>query len=249
MPIKAFSPAHIAGDEAHMWYITLEADERTVEHAILDLTDEERGRADQFRFETLRTSYILSHAVLRRLLAVHCDRSPSRLAIAYGPQGKPFLAHDPGDLRFNMSHSGGVAAYALARGCEVGVDVEQHRHLVDMLDIAERFFAPQETQELMAIPQSERESAFFRCWVRKEAFIKARGGGLSIPLDSFQAWPIVIESLAVASSAIVDCAPSSLMIEDFTPATGYSGAVAFDHKPGRLHLHGLQCAHNLLEIT
>jgi 4'-phosphopantetheinyl transferase len=248
MPINAFSHALGKHDEVHVWCVTLDEDAGAVERAYSDLSGEERKQADQFGFASLRTSYVLSHALLRRLLAVNCDRAPSQLAFAYGPHHKPFLADGPGGIRFNMSHSGGIAAYALASGREVGIDVEQHRRLADMADIAQRFFSPREHHELMAIPESGREAAFFQCWVRKEAYIKGLGGGLSIPLDSFQAWPVVIERPAEAFGGKIDDAPSSWMIKDFTPVAGYSGAVAVERGPTRIHLHGLRSAHDLLQL-
>jgi 4'-phosphopantetheinyl transferase len=233
--------------EVHLWPVILDADGGLVERAYSFLDHEERRRADRFRFDWLRAAFVLSHAVLRSLLARYCDFKPSQLAFVYGPHGKPALTAGMGDIRFNMTHSGRVAAYALARGREVGVDIERHRHLVDLPDIAERFFSPQEHRALMLLPASDRYEAFFRCWVRKEAYIKALGRGLSVPLDSFQTFPVVTESVADKRDG---CANRlfSWSIRDFVPLAGYSGAVVAQGSPCRILLQDLQPAHNLLEF-
>ena len=88
-------------------------------------------------------------------------------------------------MRFNISHSGGLAVFAFTLDCEVGVDVEEIRELKDLAEIAARFFCAEETAELMSLPADQRTAAFFRCWTRKEAYIKAIGDGLSAPLDGF----------------------------------------------------------------
>jgi 4'-phosphopantetheinyl transferase len=100
-----------------------------------------------------------------------------------GPQGKPFLPNS--SLRFNLSHASGTALLALGWEHDLGVDIEDASRRLDFANIAARFFAPQERQALEDLPEAEQPAAFFRCWTAKEAYIKALGGGLSIPLDSF----------------------------------------------------------------
>jgi 4'-phosphopantetheinyl transferase len=194
---------------------------------------------------TGRAVFVLSHAVLRRLLAPYCDRTPSQLAFAYGLHGKPALAVGMGDVRFNMTHSGCVAAYALARDREVGIDIEQHRQPVDLQDIAERFFSGQEHRALMLLPEPDRHDAFFRCWVRKEAYIKALGIGLLLPLNSFQALPAFTEGLAdIPDAGVVGL--SSWSVKDFVPFADYSGAVVAQGSTCRVLLHDLQPSRYLL---
>jgi hypothetical protein len=159
----------------------LDGDEHGVELAFWGLPEDERCRADRLRSAVDRKAFVLSHAVQRGLLAAACQRPLSRIRFGRGPQGKPFLAGKLEGPRFSMSDSGDVAAYALAWSREVGVDVEQNREVADWREIAERFFSWREHRELLAVPEPDREAAFFRCWVRKEAYVKARGGGLSIP--------------------------------------------------------------------
>jgi 4'-phosphopantetheinyl transferase len=121
--------------------------------------------------------------MMRHLIAGRLGVQPADLAFALGPHGKPTLAHPTSPIRFNLSHSGGFAALALAHGCEVGIDIEAMRPINE--DIAERYFSPFEIAALHALPARERPPAFFRCWTRKEAVIKATGEGLARRLDSF----------------------------------------------------------------
>lgn len=150
--------------------------------ALLD--DDERGRASRFRFAGDRARFVAAHAMTRIAIGRATGCPPDALRFTAGPFGKPRLAESAIDVRFNLSHAGDRALLALTRGREVGIDIEEHRPL-DVLDLAARFFAVDEIHALEALPASEREEAFYRCWTRKEAFIKALGLGLSLPLDCF----------------------------------------------------------------
>jgi 4'-phosphopantetheinyl transferase len=125
--------------------------------------------------------------VLRAILGLYLDMAPRYLSFRYSSHGKPALAWESGGnaIRFNMSHSRGVALYAVTRDREVGIDLEFIRRDLEVDQIAERFFSRRETVTLRALPTDLREYAFFLCWTRKEAYIKARGEGLSLPLDQF----------------------------------------------------------------
>jgi 4'-phosphopantetheinyl transferase len=151
-----------------------------------DLIDgAERARADRFLFDRHRRRFITSHAWVRIVLGRCLDRAPESLRFLVGPYGKPRLADAALDLRFNLSHAGERALLAVTRGQEVGVDIEQERAIAHA-DLARRFFAPSECQALEAMDASEQIPAFFRCWTRKEAFIKAIGHGLACPLSGFE---------------------------------------------------------------
>jgi 4'-phosphopantetheinyl transferase len=148
------------------------------------LTDDELGRAGRFAFEDLRQSFTLARGALRMLLGRLLNVAPDSIRFTYGEKGKPRLPA-PGRLRFNASHSGGLALVAATLDCELGVDIEKIRAATDVQDIAARFFSAEEKAELMSLAADQREAAFFRCWTRKEAYIKAIGDGLSAPLDRF----------------------------------------------------------------
>ena len=148
------------------------------------LADDERERAANFHFERDRRRFVAGRSILRRKLAQYLDADPAELAFAYGPHGKPTL---PGsDISFNVSNSGRAGLFAFASGFELGVDVELLAHArADDDAVAARFFSPAEVATLKSCPASARASAFLRCWTRKEAFIKGRGEGLSLPLQDF----------------------------------------------------------------
>lgn len=148
----------------------------------LMLSADERDRADQYRFERDRNRYTVGRALLRALLARYCDAHPAELVFDYGGFGKPSLKDGPS---FNLSHSGALALYAFADSGELGVDVELQNDDFAKDRIAERFFSPAEVRSLRALPAEQQPGAFLCCWTRKEAFIKARGDGLSLALDSF----------------------------------------------------------------
>ena len=147
------------------------------------LSDDERERAARFRFDRDRRRFLAGRSALRSLIASYLDADPVEVAFGYGPQGKPFVSNST--LSFNVSHSGGCALYAVGSGLEIGIDVELLDHARYDDGVAERFFSPQEVATLHALGQAARPYAFLGCWTRKEAFIKARGEGLSLPLHDF----------------------------------------------------------------
>ncbi len=144
-------------------------------------------RAERFHFEKFRKNFIVCRGILRMLLSCYLGVEPSHLQFCYGKNGKPALADTfgKGTIHFNLSKSDGVAIYAFNRDCEIGVDIERIRDLSEMDQIAERFFSIRENEVFHVLPKSKRKEAFFNCWTRKEAFIKAVGDGLSWPLDKF----------------------------------------------------------------
>jgi 4'-phosphopantetheinyl transferase len=230
----------MADDEVHVWFIKLCDDRSLIESAYSVLSKDERERAERFRFDWTRTTFVLSRGVLRTLLARFCDSPASSLEFDYGSEGKPFLANGGSNICFNMSHSAAISVFAVSRGREVGIDVEKHRPLVDVESIAARFFSPAEHRELMRMAESERNVAFFKCWVRKEAYIKACGGGLSIPLDSFRVSCAKSEQTALISVCGNSAEPSRWKIEDFSPLPRYSGAVAFRDVCCEVRLHAFR---------
>ena len=167
--------------EVHVWRLGLE---RPLAGFRELLDPDEMLRANRFHFEKDRKHFVVARGFLRILLGRYLDRDPRQLQFNYGPYGKPELP-DAGSLRFNMSHSHGVALYAFTEGCDIGVDVEYMRADFTSDDIARRFFSPSEVESLCGLPAEDRVTSFFRCWTRKEAYIKATGHGLSQALDGF----------------------------------------------------------------
>lgn len=181
LPALALGP-----DDVHVWRISLEAP-RPVETAGRPLSAEEWERARRFYFPRDRVRFLATHTILRLILARYLEMPPEALVFDQNAYGKPHLApnaHEAG-LGFNLSHSHQAALLAVAREREVGIDLEWIRADFATLEIAERFFSPRETEVLKSLPPEVQSESFFNCWTRKEAFIKAKGLGLSLPLDRF----------------------------------------------------------------
>jgi 4'-phosphopantetheinyl transferase len=149
--------------------------------ALLDR--DEAARAARFRFARDRHRYIASHGILRTLLGGYLDRAAAGLRFDIGRHGKPALSG--GELHFNLSHSHHLALFAISRDVALGCDIELHDARFLAENIPERFFSPAEIAEFQALPPADRLAGFFAGWTRKEAYIKARGLGLALPLDSF----------------------------------------------------------------
>lgn len=172
----------LANDDVHIW--TLALDDRAIREPVEHLlSPDERQRALRFRFEKHRAHFALTRATLRRLLASYLSVSPREISFCYSGHGKPGLSESP--LEFNVSHTEGMAVFGFTRGRRIGVDLERIRGDFQLDEVAERFFSAAERSALADLPAGERHTAFFRVWTRKEAYIKARGEGLSHPLDQF----------------------------------------------------------------
>jgi 4'-phosphopantetheinyl transferase len=180
-------PLHpfLSRGEVHVWCAELDVAGASLEGLLATLASDEHARADRFRFATDRNWFIAARGILRRILGRYLNRRPGELQFRYSSNGKPVLASDCDWLRFNVSHAAGLALYAVSREREVGVDVERLRPAVAGDDIAERYFSVSELAELRELPPSARVRAFFDCWTRKEAYVKALGQGLSLPLKEF----------------------------------------------------------------
>jgi 4'-phosphopantetheinyl transferase len=234
-----------------VWCVRLEAPDAEVNRFRDSLSVDETARAQRFRFEHLRRKFIIARGVLRVLLGRYLDLPPESIAFHYTSTGKPILAVDCG-IHFNVSHSGQVALFAFARDCEVGIDVEQIRPLPEMLSIAERFFSAEETAELVETPDDERERAFFRCWTRKEAYIKATGEGLSAPLDQFAVAFRDGEAARLLNLQGNTEAALEWILYDIQLPDDYTGALAYRGQPRsiiyRLHSHLFFSAHPAIQL-
>ena len=231
----------------HLWIVRLEASEDNFARCRSWLSPEETVRMERFYFDRHRRAFALGRAALRALLGNYLGMEAADLRFVYGPQGKPALADSACPLRFNVSNSGNLAAYAFTIGCEIGVDIEMHRGLSDFENIARRFFSPEETEELLELPEAEKTTAFFHCWSRKEAYIKAMGGGLSIPLDSFRMTLQPGVAARMVSLGGSEDAARSWTMHDFDPAPEYAGAIAYPDAPRSIHGGSVVTSDQLLE--
>lgn len=217
-------PLRLKSGNVHVWVVDLESAPATPGI----LSPSELARAGRFRFAKDRRGFIASHAALRQILAAYTDLHPASLDFMTLPHGKPALVS--GGLQFNLSHSGELALVALAAGCELGVDIERLRAQVEMEAIARRFFSPSETEALLAYPEPERAPAFFRCWTRKEAYVKAIGGGLTISLSSF------VVSLEPARAELLSGVEAPWTLHSLDVHPSYCAALAVACNPAEISL-------------
>jgi len=174
-------------DEVHLWRIDLAAVAEGEQRWQQILSADERVRAERFHSSRDRQSFTATRALLRTILGGYLGSDPGQLIFRYSEKDKPSLSPGQSEnpVEFNVSHSGARSLLAFARGRALGVDVEQIRGDFDHEAIAQRFFSEREQNDLAALAPAERYDGFFRCWTRKEAYIKARGTGLSLPLHEF----------------------------------------------------------------
>jgi 4'-phosphopantetheinyl transferase len=183
------------------------------------LSDDERERAARFRFDRDRNRFVVCRGNLRELLGERLGVAPADVEFGYGANGKP----ETRGVEFNVSHSDSRALIAISRARVVGVDLERMNRAFMHEQIPERFFSPGEVRALRALPEAEQVEAFFHCWTRKEAYVKARGVGLSLALDSFDV------SLAPGEPARFLRGVEGWEIESVNAGEGYAAAVVASH--------------------
>src|SRR5437867_2615386 len=222
------SSFQLAADEVHSWCASLDVRPETSARLYATLTPDERTRSARFQFERDQQRFIVARGVLRDLLGRYLQTQPSQIGFVYNPFGKPDLGPEFANrLKFNLSHSAGLALIAIATASEVGVDLEYIRAESDYADIAQRFFSAAEVDYLIGLPSHLHAEAFFSCWTKKEAYLKACGEGLAIPLNSFSV-PLTTD----AATTPVDLYGWSLYT--LRPAPGYAGALAIEGTGWRL---------------
>lgn len=190
-------------DRVHVWAVALDDPRCGFDPCVSRISSDERRRADRFRFVRDRQRYVIAHAALRGVLARYTAGNPADLLFAENRHGKPRLA-PPFELcgiEFNLSHSHERALIAVCLRDEVGVDIEYVKTDFDIFEVAQRFFTEQEVAALYALPAALRSQAFHKCWTSKEAFLKARGTGLSGSLDPVE---IILHEDRVRIHALVD---------------------------------------------
>ena len=233
------SSFQLASDEVHSWCASLDVPPEISARLYATLTPDERTRSARFHFKRDQQRFIVARGVLRDLLGRYLQIQPSQIRFVYNAFGKPDLGPEfAGRLKFNLSHSNGLALIAMAMASNIGVDLEYIREQSDYADIARRFFSAAEVDYLNALPIHHYAEAFFSCWTKKEAYLKACGEGLVIPLNSFSV-PLTTDpahtlvDLYVASKGIVPARRWSLYT--LRPAPGYAGALAIEGTGWRLY--------------
>lgn len=230
-------PALALGEgEAHVWRIALNPPPERVREFARLLAPDETARAARFHFEKDRRHFTVARGSLRTLLARYLRTTPASLAFDYSHYGKPSLAprFSTSGILFNLSHSHELALCAVTRGREVGIDIEYMRADMAGEEIAERFFSRVECAALGGLPVEQRVEGFFNCWTRKEAYIKARGEGLSFPLDKFSV--SLVPGHAPIALDVFDNAQetSRWSLRRLLPGAGYAAALAVEGADTRL---------------
>lgn len=229
-------PIKLVSDEVHVWRARLDQPPLCVESLLGTLTDDERSRAERFKFLKDREHFIVARGTLRAIIGRYLQIEPSQLRFCYSDYGKPALVKDfaGGAARFNLTHSHGLALFAVTCGREVGIDLEKLRPDLADGQIAERFFSAQEVRRLRELPRQQQGEAFFNCWTRKEAYIKARGEGLSMPLDSFDVSLVPGEPAELLDTRGDPQEASRWSLRELFPASGFVAAVAVEGSDWRL---------------
>lgn len=212
--------------EVHVWYVFSDAvrDAELLDRYTAMMSPDERARQARFVFEEDQHQFLVTRGVLRTLLGKYLSREPTDCDFAVNDYGRPSLT-GVDDFDFNVSHTAGLVAFAFARVPEVGIDVEDvERRRVDP-DLPRRFFSASEVAALEALPEPARVSRFFDYWTLKEAYIKARGMGLSLPLDGFS-MHLDAGAPRITFAPSIDDAPASWQFAQFHPSPRHRLAVA-----------------------
>ena len=194
------------------------------------LSTDELERAGRFRFERDQKRFIVARGILRKILGRYLEMNPHKLRFEYTSHGKPVLATNSGydTLRFNLSHSGAFALYAVTRGRNIGIDIERVRDDIDVEQIARRYFSQGEISSLERIHKNKRSGVFFQYWTRKEAFIKATGEGISFPMEQCDVSLISGRGLSPITLPGDNRESSYWYGQDLFPGRGYAAAIAVD---------------------
>jgi 4'-phosphopantetheinyl transferase len=233
----------LAPGDVHVWYASLDLPFAVLERLSTTLSDDEQKRAQRFVFATDRQHFIAARGILRNILSHYMQVSARELEFGYGEQGKPYLTSQQNglSLQFNLSHSNGIALYAVTLDSIVGIDVECVRKEVDVFGIAKRFFSSKEFQALSNLPLQLQERKFFCYWALKEAVIKALGSGLLLSLDQFEVsclqdeFPMLLEIQGSVEKA-ADWVLCSLNLHALALKRDYVAALAILGK-----INSLQC--------
>lgn len=223
----------LATDEVHIWRANLNRKNGALERFKGFLAENEIKRANRYYFDRDRKRFIVKQAVLRMILGLfYLDCGPHAISFGTNQYGKPYLKWEfyKGSLFFNVSDSNQLALFAFARNSKIGIDVEFLRTLPDATEIAAQFFTKEENIALQALSQHRQKEAFFNCWTRKEAFIKATGKGLNYPLDQF-----AVSLTPNETARLISIENDHLDVDDWSlvsmvPKDGYIGALAVKTK-------------------
>lgn len=224
------SKINLTTQEIHLWRGDLNVEFSKIEQLEKNLAPDEVKRANRFHFAKDRQHFIAGRGFLRKIISLYGKLEPHELQFNYGSHGKPILANSTvaNKLAFNLSHSQGLALYAIGYQCSVGIDLEHIRPIKDVENLAKRFFSPREYDLIASLPPMERQKAFFQFWTCKEAYLKAIGEGLG-GLEKVEvalkenACPQLLETVGKSTA-------SDWFLHQFIPGTDYLATVAVNRQ-------------------
>ena len=215
----------IITDRVDVWRAGLDIGVDSLERLSKTLSQDEMDRADRFVRDRDRRRFIVARGCLRKVLSRYLETEPEEVLFGYGTEGKPFLRTKTSiPIYFNLAHSAELALIAVTGMGEVGVDVEELREEVDRLDLARRYFSAREFEDLSSLPEEDQSLAFYRCWTRKEAYLKAKGGGITESLAGFSVSLLPDDPAALLENDDGDSVDWGIV--EIQPSEGYIGAVA-----------------------
>lgn len=217
----------IPPNAVHVWWLRTGGDlpPEVLERCARLLSPDEQARRDRLVFEPDRRRYLLSHAMLRQTLSLYAPVAAGEWIFESGPHGKPAIAPSQPQLAFSLTHTAGLSACAITQGRDVGVDAEDITRPAEYLELAQRFFSSQEADRIRRLPDDWRAEAFFAVWTLKEAYIKARGLGLSLPLADFSfSFPEGVVKVEFTGSISDD--PAAWQFDRLEPTMNHRLAVA-----------------------
>lgn len=218
-------PPILLDNELHVWRARLDLSPTIRECLQSTLNHDEKQRAGRFLIPEARAHFVAARGILRELLGAYLELPAEKVALTYRPEGKPSLAPEHNStLRFNVAHSNGVGLFAFAKDHEVGADIEHVKKDFRGMEIASHYFSSEEIAALAKLPPSAIDQAFFGCWTRKEAYVKAHGQGLSIPLRSFTV------EFTTSEQVLQDEAGACWSCYAVEVAPGFAGAVVAEGK-------------------
>lgn len=224
--------------DLHVWIVDLRRVVTLDEQLNSVLSEDELKRSRRFRVSRDRRRFLVARSFLRTLIGKYLVEDPQSIRFEYNNFGKPSL---PGEnLSFNLSHSNNLILFGLAQHEALGVDVERINPDFGTQKIAKRFFSPYEIEELNCLPVDQQVIGFFNCWTRKEAFIKALGHGLSIPLKSFDVSLAPFEPARIIAIRTAHRTGDGWKLYSFEPAPGYVGAICAKEPDRRLRFFHYQ---------
>ena len=222
--------------EVHVWRVSLELLPDELAKSADLLSKDEKERATRFRFEHDQDCFVARRGLLRVILGRYLEIPPQKVEFTYNSFGKPAVSNTSARVRFNLSHSSGLALVALSQGEQIGVDLERLRNDVDIEQISDGLFSEIERSTLRSLPPKVREQAFFCCWTRKEAYLKARGEGLSIPLSQFSVTVLPDETPRLIGTQNDPGENELWTLYHLSPGSEYIAAIAVEGKGHQVRL-------------